>query len=146
MVGTHTRALAFVTLCFLARSRADLLRAIRLDNIDLAVTPQRPIDEIVEPGLWHLPIGVCPADPFRCRPPAVLQPLPIVIGKRQSNPKFLTTSGPTQNDRNWLLIPDIVETEPVLRYLQIDDEALLLPCSAVASAASFKLNWQCVAL
>jgi len=71
-----------VTLCFLACSRADLLLAIRLDDVNLAVAPQRPIDEVVEPGFWQLPIGVIAADPLRCRSPAVLQPLPIVVGKR----------------------------------------------------------------
>ena len=100
MVGAHARTLAFVPQCFLARPRADLLLAIGLDNVDLAVALQRPIDEVVEPGLRQLPIGVRAPNPFRCRAPAVLQPLPIVVGKWQSHPKLLTTAGPAQYDRN----------------------------------------------
>ena len=58
MVGAHAGALAFVPLRFLARSRADLLLAIRLDDVDLAVALQRPINEVVEPRLRQLPIGL----------------------------------------------------------------------------------------
>jgi hypothetical protein len=51
MIGPYTRALAFVTACFLAGRRANLLLAIGLDDMDLAVVAQqRPIDEVVEPG------------------------------------------------------------------------------------------------
>src|SRR5690606_32127118 len=82
MVGAHARTLAFVPQGFLARPRADLLLAIGLDDVGLAVALQRPINEVVEPGLRQLPISLIAADPLRRRSLAVPQPLPIVVSKR----------------------------------------------------------------
>ncbi len=112
MIGAHAGTLAFVPLCVLARPRANLLLAIGLDDVNLAVALQRPINEVVEPGLRQLPISVIAADLFRCHSPAVLQPLPVVVSKRESHAKLLATPGPAQDDRCWLLFPNIVEGEP----------------------------------
>ncbi len=117
MIGTHARALALVPQCFMARPRADLLLAIGLDDIDFAVTPQRPINKIVEPRLRQLPIRVIAADPLRRRSPAVLQPLPIVVRELQSHSKLLTAPSPAQHDRRCLLFPDVIEGEPLHGYL-----------------------------
>jgi hypothetical protein len=51
MVGAHAGALAFMPLCFLARPRADLLLAIRLDDEELAVAFR---DNSAPTTEWHL--------------------------------------------------------------------------------------------
>lgn len=113
MIGAHARTLAFMPQRFLARQRADLLLAVGLDNIDFAVSQQGSIDALIEPCLWQLPVRVIAADPFRLRSPAVLQPLPITIGERQSRSELLTTSGSTQQDGNLLLLPDVAKCKTV---------------------------------
>lgn len=113
MIGAHARTLAFMPQRFLARQRADLLLAVGLDNIDFAVSHQGSIDALIEPCLWQLPVRVIAADPFRLRSPAVLQPLPITIGERQSRSELLTTSGSTQQDGNLLLLPDVAKCKTV---------------------------------
>ncbi len=113
MIGAHARTLAFMPQCFLARQCADLLLAVGLDNIDFAVSQQSSIDAVVEPCLWQLPVRVIAADPFRLRSPAVLQPLPITIGERQSHSELLTTSGSTEQDGNLLLLPDVAKCKTV---------------------------------
>lgn len=102
-----------MALRFLAGPRADSVLAVGLDDVDVARAQQRPSNEVIEPELRQLPISLCPANPFGRRSPAVLQPLPIVIGKRQPHPKPLTTPSPAQNDRNWFLLPHVVESEPL---------------------------------
>lgn len=66
---------------FLACSRADLLLAVGLNDVDLAISDQRSIDEVIEPGFRQLPVSFCAADPFGSSSPPVLKPVAIVVGE-----------------------------------------------------------------
>lgn len=98
---------------FLARPRTNFLFPKRLNNVDASVPPQRSFYEVIEPGFGQLPVSLVSTDPLRCGPPAILQPESIVIGERQSNSDLLTASGSTKDNRDALLIPNIIKCEPV---------------------------------
>ena len=84
-----------------------------MNNVQPAISCERPFNEVVEPGFWELPIGFGPADPFRSCSSPVLKPFPVVIGKWHPDPKPLTVPGPTQHDRNLLLLPYVMEGETI---------------------------------
>ncbi|MGY4408477.1 hypothetical protein ACVWW4_000213 [Bradyrhizobium sp. LB7.1] len=133
MIGAHARTLAFMPQRFLARQRADLLLAVGLDNIDFAVSQQGSIDAVIEPCLWQLSVRVIAAHPFRLRSPAVLQPLPITIGERQSHSELLTTSGSTQHDGNLLLLPDVAKCKTVHNHSIIQPMVRVLRAITIAT-------------
>ena len=125
-----------MTAGLLAGARAYFLLAVRLDNVDLAKTLQGPIYEIIEPRFRQFPISVPTTDPFGLGPSTVLQPLPIRLSKWQSHPQTLPLSGASQDDRGLLLIPNIVEREPIhLAYRGSPTIAQYsLSCSACSSS------------
>lgn len=55
VVLAHAGTLAFMSLRIPAGGGADFLRAIGLDDVELAVAGEKASDEVIEPGLRQLP-------------------------------------------------------------------------------------------
>lgn len=94
----------------LTRGGAFLLLAVRLNNVDLAVLGQRPLDEIVEPSFRQFPVFLV-VNPDRGRSPAILKPLAVRFREGETNTQALPFSRPTQYDRYPLLPPDILQRQ-----------------------------------
>ena len=92
----------------LTRGSAFLLLAVGLDDINSAVTLQRPIDKIVKPRLWQLPASIF-IYPLRRTPSRVLQPFPIVVGIRKSGSQLLSFFATPQNYGSLFLVSNLAQ-------------------------------------
>lgn len=107
MMEAHAGALALVPGRILTCRGAFLLLAVGLNNVELAVFDQRPLDEIVESSLRQFPVFLT-SNPSGRRSPAILKPLAVRLRVRKTNPQSLPLARPPQYDRYSLLLPDIV--------------------------------------
>ena len=92
----------------LTRGRAFLLLTVGLNNVNLAIFDQRPLDEIVEPSFRQFPIFLAGNPNGRCSP-IILKPLAIGLREGNTNAQVLPLSRPPQNDRYSLLPPNIAQ-------------------------------------
>lgn len=96
----------------LTRGGAFLLLTVGLNNVDLAILDQRPLDKIVEPSFRQFPVFLA-GNPNGRRSAIILKPLAIRFREGKSNAQALPISRPPQYDRYPLLPPDIVQRQLV---------------------------------
>lgn len=87
---------------------AFLLLAVRLNDVQFAIPPQRSFNKSVEPRFWQFPAFML-IRPCRFASSAILEPSTIVLAIRKSSPQELTFSSSSQHDGARLLVPDCPE-------------------------------------
>ena len=92
---------------------ANLLLAIGLYDIQLAILSKGSVDEVIEPSLGHFPVLFAREPSWRARS-VVPEPTAIISGIWQPYAELLTFTGPTKDHRNIpLLPPDIINCQLV---------------------------------